>query len=131
MINVIDLIGKPFDPDGYGPDSFSCYGLAVEVFKRFGIQIPRTNISVCACREASQKEIKKHIARSWHPVTKLKAPSVLLIKSADPDYADHVAVYIGKGRMIHVTRNRHVVVDRVYAWKKRIIGRYTYAGYTC
>ncbi len=130
MIDLNDLIGKPFDPDGYGPDNYSCYGLAVEVFKRFGIEIPRTNISVCACKEASQKEIETNLINLWEPVVILEIPTGLVIKSADHDFANHLGIYIGNRRFIHITINRNVVIDRMSDWENKIIGYYKYVGNT-
>lgn len=130
MIELNDLIGKPFDPDGYGPDNYSCYGLAVEVFKRYGVTIPRTNISVCACQDASQQEIQTNLMAYWAETDTLLAPTGLVIRSGNPDFANHLGVYIGNGRMIHITINRNVVIDRISSWKNKIIGYYKYVGNT-
>ncbi len=129
-MDLNDLIGKPFHEDGYGPDNYSCYGLAVEVFKRFGIEIPKINISVCACKEASQKEIETNLMKSWKPVSKLTAPTGLVIQSTNFEFANHLGVYIGNRRFIHVTVNRNVVVDKMSDWKNKIIGYYKYVGNT-
>jgi len=131
LCNLNDLIGKPFHEDGYGPDNYSCYGLTVEVFKRFGIDIPRTNISVCACKDASQKEIKRHLKKYWKKETELKSPAFVVIRSVHPDYADHIGTYIGDGKLIHVTMNTNVVVDRIANWKHKIIGYYSYVDHSC
>ncbi len=121
-----DLIGKPFHEDGYGPDNYSCYGLAVEVFKRFGIDIPKINISVCASKKASQKAIEENLVKSWQPTKIITPPTGIVIKSTDPAFANHIGVYIGAGRFIHITINRSVVVDRIADWKHKIIGYYSY-----
>lgn len=123
-----DLMGKPFDADGYGPDNYSCYGLAVEVFRRYGIDLPRTNISVCACKQASMQEIQTHAAKYWAPISTPEEPCGVLIRSMDPDFAHHIGVFIGNGRMIHVTLNRSVVIDRIHKWQQHIIGYYRYVG---
>lgn len=128
MINFDDLIGKPFDENGYGPEAYSCYGLAVEVFKRYGIDIPRTNISVCASKQASQKEIIDHLALYWQPAKGIIAPTGLVIQSTNPDFANHLGVYIGNKKIIHITINRNVTIDRLDQWKSRIIGYYKYVG---
>ena len=128
LVDFNDIIGKPFHEDGYGPDNYSCYGLAVEVFKRFGIDIPRTNISVCACKQASQKEIRDNLIKYWQWIDRLKVPVGIVIKSTSPEFANHLGVYIGRGRMIHVTQNRNVVIDRISNWKNKIIGYYKYVG---
>lgn len=131
MIDINDLVGKPFaaEPDkAYGPDSFSCYGLIWEVFRRFGIEIPRTNIAVTACREASNKEIKEHAAKYWRPTNRPKVPCAVLIRSTNPEFANHIGVYIGSGKMLHITMNTNVAVDRIERWKRRIIGYYEFTG---
>ena len=128
MPDFNDLIGKPFDPDSYGPDAYSCYGLAVEVFRRFGIEIPRTDISVCACKAASMREIDRHVALYWQALDKPETPCGLIIKSLDPLYAHHTGVYIGQGRIIHTKISRDCIIDRVHDWKDYIIGIYRYAG---
>jgi len=125
-VDLMDLIGKPFHADGYGPDNYSCYGLAVEVFKRFGFDIPRLNISVCACKETSQKEIQDQISNNWEKIEMLEVPAALVILSAHPDYANHIGVYIGNDRFIHATMGRNVECARLSNWKKRIIGHYRY-----
>jgi len=130
-IEINDLIGKPFasEPEhSYGPESFSCYGLIWEIYRRFGIDIPKTNISVTACKQASDKEIMEHAARYWEPINQLEVPCAVLIKSTNPEYANHIGVYIGGGKMVHITIGRNVVVDRIDQWRRKIIGYYRYAG---
>lgn len=36
----IDLIGKPFEFGSRGPNTFDCYGLCMEVYKRLGRELP-------------------------------------------------------------------------------------------
>lgn len=130
-MNFNDLIGKRFAPDvdnAYGPDSYSCYGLLWEVYRRFGIDIPKVNISVTACKQASNDEIAKQTTHNWKPIEQPEVPCAVLIKSTHPDYANHVGVYIGKGKMIHITINRNVVVDPLDSWKHKILGYYRYSG---
>lgn len=127
MINLNDLIGKKFNEDGYGPDEFSCYGLAVEVFKRYGLEIPKTNISVCACKEVSEAEIDRHIHLYWQEVRQPCLPCVVLIAS-QPGFAQHIGIHIGNRQMIHVSKNRNVCVDKIKNWEHRIVGYYQYVG---
>lgn len=35
-ININDLIGKPYRDHARGPDAYDCYGLAIEVCRRYG-----------------------------------------------------------------------------------------------
>lgn len=127
MIN--NLIGKPFSEDGYGPDSYSCYGLAVEVFKIYGIEIPKTNISVCACKVATEAEINKHVGLYWKPVKGAvidnHIPCICLIK-AHPGYAQHIGIYIGNGKMIHTSQAKGTCIEKLRDWKHKINGYYTF-----
>lgn len=132
MIEINDLIGKPFasDPENsYGPDSYSCYGLLWEVYRRYGINIGKTNISVTACKEASEQEIMEHAAKNWVQIESPEVPCGILIKSTNPDFASHIGAYIGNGKMIHVTMNRNVAVDRIRDWQNKIIGYFRYVDY--
>ena len=126
-MDVNDLVGKPFDATGYGPDAYSCYGLLCEVYKRHGIDLPITNISVTACRQVSMKEIEEQL-KLWEPIEEPEVPCAILIRSTNPDFADHVGVYIGNGRMLHITITRNSVIDRLSEWKDKIMGFYRYIG---
>lgn len=131
MIEINDLIGKPFedDPDrAYGPHGYSCYGLIWEVYRRHGIDIPKVNISVTACKQASDREIQDRAAREWEPIEAPEVPCGVLIQSVHPDYANHIGVYIGKGKMVHVTMNHNVEVSRIEDYKRKILGYYRYTG---
>jgi cell wall-associated NlpC family hydrolase len=129
MIEVNDLIGKRFasDPDkAFGPNSFSCYGLTREVHRRAGIYLPKVNISVIACKQVSQDMIREHAMKYWQRIESPVVPCVVLIKSTNPEYADHICTYIGRGRIIHVMINRPVAVEKISGWKQKIIGYWKY-----
>ena len=131
MIELNDLIGKPFASEpkrAYGPDTYSCYGLVWKVYQIFGIEIPFTNISVTACKEASEQEIMEHAAKYWQQLDKPEVPCGVWIKSTNPDFASHIGTYIGDGKMIHITINRNVTVDRLRDWRHKIIGYFRYVG---
>lgn len=125
MIDYSDLIGQPFDEE-----KNNCYDILREVFRRNGVIIPQTNISVCSCKEASNEEIQKHVMACWEQIEKLEVPCGILILSTNPNFANHIGAYIGKGRFIHVTINTSVCVDRVSDWKHKIIGYYRYVGHS-
>jgi len=126
-----DLIGKPFasEPEyAFGPDYYSCYGLIWEVFRRYDIHIPKINISVTACKQTSNQTIEEHATKYWQKIQSLQEPCGIVITSTHPDYAAHIGAYIGENKMIHITINRNVTVDKVRDWKNKIIGYYTYVG---
>jgi len=131
IVDINDLVGKPFTAEvseSYGPDSYSCHGLLVEVHSRFNINVPRTNIAVCACKEASDKEILKQISTNWIRVQVPCVPCGILIQSTSSGFANHIGVFLGDNKMIHVTINHAVNVAAVSDWEKKIIGYYKYVG---
>jgi len=131
MPDFNDLVGKSFasEPEhAFGPDYFSCYGLIWEVFRRYGIDIPKVNISVTACKQTSDETIAEHAAKYWQQIDQLEEPCAVVIASTNPDYAAHIGAYIGQGKMIHITINRNVAVDRISDWKYKILGYYQYVG---
>jgi len=123
MIDYNDLIGKPFDEV-----NFNCYDLAREVFKRNGITIPKVNAGVSACRAATNQEMEKQGKEHWELIEQPEVPCGVIFLSSNPDFANHVGVYIGRGLIIHNTINCAVAVDRLAKWKYKIIGYYRYVG---
>lgn len=125
-----DLIGKPFSNGGRGPDAYDCYGLAVEVFRRHGIELPDYRIS---CEDASRINQKYEEQRSlWVECDKnnLPIPSLVVLRFNSPLLINHVATYIGNGRMLHIAKRTGVrieMIDHIY-WRNRIIGFYVPRG---
>lgn len=132
--NFNDLIGLPFKSSGTGllgknPGGFDCYTLAKEVFGRFGTVLPETNVSVLECAKVSQNEINKHIMSAWERIDKPEVPCGVQIYSSNPNYANHIATYIGNGKIIHITIKSNVIIQRLSGiQKQKIEGFYRYVG---
>lgn len=133
-INYNDLIGLPFVDGGTGltgekPGGFDCYGLTREVYKRNGVNIPQTNISVTACCQMSQKEIEEHIQKSWLKLDKPEPLCAVQIYSSMPEYANHIATYLGFGKIIHISMKTNVIIQRLADYNPaKIEGYYRYVG---
>lgn len=125
MVEINDLVGKPYSETGYGPHSYSCYGLLWEVYRRFGIDLPKVNISVLACVRASNEAIARGIENHWQSIPKPEVPCAVEIRSINPKYPNHVAIYVGGGRIIHAQKHQ-VTVDRLSKWKHKVMGFYRY-----
>jgi len=131
--DLSDLIGLPFKDGGTGlgganPGGYDCYGLAREVFSRFGIALPAINISVIACRQASQQEIDAHARRLWERIPMPTVPCGVQITSCDQRYANHIATHIGYGKIIHITLKSRVAIQRLGDYANRVEGFYRYVG---
>ena len=89
-------IGKPYRWGAVGPNAFDCSGFTSYVYRKIGVEIPRTS--------SSQRAALKHI-----PLGKMK-PGDLIFSSG------HVGIYIGKGKMIHSPHSgRTVAIDPVHS----------------
>ena len=120
MCQTSDLVGKPFRESGRGPDAYDCWGLAVEVFRRFGIAIPDYRIS-CESVTSGVMDKREQWARC---VGEIPAPALVVFTTAG--ITDHIGVYLGAGKFIHAHKSAGVVVavtNHVF-WKRRIEGYY-------
>ena len=132
MIEYESLIGIPCKDEGRTLEGLDCYGLVMEVYRRFGIKLPEYWASFDDDEKVSEiihEEIKKPI---WRKVEgEPPVPSVLAIRLGVPKgVINHTGVYIGDGKFIHCRAKTGVVVSRVDspAWHKTIEGYYVYAG---
>lgn len=124
MIRVFDdLLGLPFADGGRGPDTFDCWGLVVEVYKRYGVQLPNypiENYKASYVGDMIKKEFPK-----WKEVEQTyPIPSVVLIQMSYESWANHVGVYIGNGLFIHAYKASGVTIARVKKWRASILGFY-------
>lgn len=110
-----DLIGKPWALGETGPDSFDCFGLAVEVLARLGYDLDA---------HISDQWIRNYLPGQNHPdeVTSLECtideiprkPGDLIVmrgldtSETDDARATHVAVFIGQHLVIQSCRGKGV-----------------------
>jgi cell wall-associated NlpC family hydrolase len=81
------LIGTPYEFGGADLGGFDCSGLALYVYERAGISIPRT--------AAEQQRAAQPV-----PLSEL-APGDLVFFRMRAHRIDHVGIYIGDGRFVH------------------------------
>jgi len=81
------LIGTPYEFGGADLGGFDCSGLALYVYERAGIGIPRT--------AAEQQRAAQPV-----PLSEL-APGDLVFFRMGGHRIDHVGIYIGGGRFVH------------------------------
>lgn len=129
MIELNDLIGKPFGDRGRGPDYYDCYGLVMEVYRRFGKRIPDYSISAEACAEITNEVQKaKKETDLWEKLDDLKVPCIVLLR-AHVFFTQHFGVVISRNQFMHIM-NYGVCVDRLDSslWRRKIEGFYEYIG---
>ena len=110
MINVFDLIGLPYQENGRGPEEYDCYGLAIEVEKRFGKKL----------RDAVYENHNLELSQKWAPLLNVKKTDFIkegAILEIHVGNTLHIAVALDKVRMIHATTNQGVRISKIAAYK--------------
>jgi cell wall-associated NlpC family hydrolase len=119
-----DLIGKPFQDGGRGPDGYDCWGLAKEIFRRHGIELP--DYQIC-CEDASRIASEIDTQRpGWIRCDSLPPTPSLVVMRYGSKFCNHTGVYLGYGQFIHTRESIGVNIDRIESpnWRHRIEGIY-------
>ncbi len=131
MANIKDLIGKRFVNGGRSAiKGLDCWGLVMEVFRRYGIDIPDFTIGAFAFTTIDALANKEKESRIWEEVynpLERDAPLVVLMKM-HPYLITHAGVLIGDNRIIHTTAGTGVITSRIDSLQSRIVGYYKYIG---
>lgn len=121
-MNFENLIGIPFLDGGRDEKGLDCWGLAKLIYKKLGIDLPDYHISAM-----SPIKIGTQMKKEESDYKKIDEPEMyclVVIQLADDSWANHVGIYIGKGRFIHAYRKTGVVTDKVSKWRNNIVGFY-------
>lgn len=129
---IEDLLGKPYKDGGRGPAFFDCWGLAMEVHKRFNITLP--DFEICASMTTlinDEISLQKTLSDNWLQINEPLVPCIVVIKT-HPVFVQHVGVYVGDGKFIHTSSKTNVCRNKVtdLIWSRRIKGFYKYVGKT-
>ena len=125
MIDTSDLVGKPFEPRGEGPEAYDCYGLLRECWRRWhGVELPNVpyapEIALSAHRAAREALVAEGV-RQWRK-TEIAAGAALLLSAAG--WGAHIGFALSLDRMIHAATDQ-VKIERIGA-RRRVIGAYVY-----
>ena len=122
-----DLIGKAFEENGRGPETYDCYGVAIEINRRAGKTIPDYALLVDHALAVIQEKISEH----KHEFVKVSEPEpgdIVLIRS-EPGAGDHFGVIVERGAFLHTSSKaghvHKVRLDHPF-YKDRIEGIYRF-----
>ena len=125
------LVGKEFVDGGRDiATGMDCWGLVMEVFKRYGMEVPDFVVGAFACQAIDALAGEAVETREWEEVYRPEdrdVPLVVLMRMHH-DLITHAGVFVGGNRIIHTTKSTGVIVSRVDALKSRIAGYYKYIG---
>lgn len=121
-----DLIGAPYKPRGRGDGGWDCWGLAVEVARRLGAELPDVPYNGADGRGAAAAKVREAALRRGAPVEKIDRLErwCLLDVAWDGRTSAHVAVYLGGGKMLHAAEGLGVCVEDAGRYSKLIKGMY-------
>ncbi|WP_196600025.1 C40 family peptidase [Pectinatus frisingensis] len=117
-----DLIGIPFKDGGRDKTGLDCWGLAKEIYKRRGIELPEFNISAMATDRITNALTENKPL--WRKLNKPEPSALVVIKLVCGGWADHVGVCIDNNKFIHAYCRTGVVIDRLSKWQSHIAGFY-------
>lgn len=117
-----DLLDRSYDEFCSEAGDDGCYGLAMEVCRRMGIELP--DYRVLALEISSQEKIEKYKSR-FREVSHPEAGDLALIRSMDGN-EHHIAIMIERGRFLQATREHGVFPMRLShpLYRDRIEGIY-------
>lgn len=127
MAEWADLIGKPFQYGGRGPEFYDCYGLVMEMFRRDGIILPDY-------RSPSDKVtiagIFAHGIQLWESSEQKPGVAVLFrVPFGKRELYSHVGYLVSPNQVLHTTElTNGVVCERLDVMGKRVHGFYRYVG---
>ena len=118
----MDLLGIPFERGARGPETFDCYGLAREMFRRAGITVPDFE----SPGDLEQiEDLISHASQSWRkvPVGTVGALVTFRVDGAGA----HVGYTIGNDRFIHCIEPEGVTTERLTNnMRLRAVASYVY-----
>lgn len=88
MKTVQPLLHTPYVLGGTTPEGFDCSGFTAYVFQQLGITLPRTSE-------------EQYLYGLEVPVEQMQAGDLLFYDALAKGKVSHVAIYIGKGMMVH------------------------------
>lgn len=113
MIEVQDLLGVPFVDGGRDKQGMDCWGLFIEVMKRFGYEVPDYKVS-CFDAEGIGGTYQAEIG-SWQEVGSA-APGLavaMAIHEKAPDMVQHFGVVLEPKRFIHTLEKTGVIITKI------------------
>lgn len=117
-----DLVGVPFEDGGRDKGGMDCWGLVMECFFRKGIVLPEYGISAEELLRISDKMASEE--SKWEKLTEPTDGCLVLIRTAEGAWENHVGIYIGDGRFIHAYPAAGVCISKISRWKSHIVGFY-------
>ena len=126
MLDYEDLVGLPFEDGGRGPDTYDCWGLVREMFRRQGKTVDDYNITAMDAHTIAAQ--MRQDENRWIRIDEPKEGCMVVFRLTPGCWANHVGICVGEGKFVHAYLTTGVCVDRLRKWRSRIIGFYEPGG---
>lgn len=120
---ITELVGAPYSPGSWGPDSFDCFTLVAEVYRRLGIRFAISDLVAGDILGDRFLALDELLEEDWETVPAPRdVGDIALVRAPlgsdripEEGAAGHCAVHIGGHRMLHTTRphGAHIVPWRL------------------
>ncbi len=118
------FVGRPYAPDGRGPDKYDCYGLLIAGARCFGVEItdcPPPPDADPLARAVHAEHVLKSAARTWVQVPFPAAGEAVLFKR--PRQPHHVGICVDGLDVLHACELAgQVVRERLADHPATIVG---------
>jgi cell wall-associated NlpC family hydrolase len=111
------IVGVPYE-------KLDCWGVVVKFYILFfGVELAPYYSDVPDSAEKAQTLVH-HAMRDFSRVSTpdMRAGDIILIKLLG--YESHIAVYLGKNKILHTNHKTGCVVDSFTRWEKMVVGVY-------
>lgn len=132
-MNVDDLIGIPYVPRGRTLKGLDCWGLALVVMDRFGVQVQDVlawaddeSVKAQQAQMPSERWIAERF-KGWRRIEKPEPGCAVVFKNVDGS-AVHIGIMVDEQYFIHTMRRTGSVITRLARepWCSRLCGVYAY-----
>ena len=127
LLDVNDLLGKPYKAHARGPNAYDCYGLVIEVEKRLGHDMPDLYKKLSESDEWDYDPHNAEFATSMTGMEKTNNPNFgyVVIFFDNKGRIFHTGVYLKNDDLIHCNKDGVHIIKvnqygspwEVYKWK--------------
>ena len=131
-IDLSDVFSAKFRSGGRGGGALDCQGVMIDVMRRFGIGVTETDVADYAVETVAAAIDGEVRSGRWRQIDEPETGCVVVMAMdpRDPDKAQHVGVYIGDGRFVHILEKTGALTTRIddRFFKGKIRGYYRWIG---
>lgn len=125
-VDVSDLIGMKYKPHGRGDGGYDCYGLTLEVERRFGNIMPDFEYEDTDGK--IDTEAAEILRRGNARQINTFVPGAIILLQNVQGMKTHIGVYLEDGMFIHSHVKKNVCIDTINAYRHCISGVYIWQG---